>query len=241
MKKYLIAALILFSLTLYANAQVATEETITLTTYYPAPYGVYNEMKLYPHSPSVTPCSPTQEGLMYYDSIAHALRVCMCADPPTCSTYSWVDTTGYWTLSGSNLYPNDTSWNVGIGTTNPLYRLDVNGMIASRGDRTHLLGKDSFGYHWINTQNPDGSSATTLGFKNTAGDKKVVVESGWNLQVKGNLYAGAGFYNAIVTRGDSCSDWGLIARCVLPGGGDRICGCSQTPGGNYRWRILNLD
>ncbi len=25
----------------------------------------------------------------------------------------------YWTLSGSNLYPNNTNWNVGIGTTNP--------------------------------------------------------------------------------------------------------------------------
>lgn len=127
MKKYLIAALILFSLTVYVNVLAQTEETITLTTYYPSPYGVYNEMKLYPHSPSVTPCSSTQEGLMYYDSIAHALRVCMCADPPTCSTYSWVDTTGYWTLSGSNLYPDDTSWNVGIGTTAPATRLHIRG------------------------------------------------------------------------------------------------------------------
>jgi hypothetical protein len=32
-----------------------------------------------------------------------------------------------WTLSGSNLYPNSTGWNVGIGTTSPTYLLDVNG------------------------------------------------------------------------------------------------------------------
>jgi hypothetical protein len=34
---------------------------------------------------------------------------------------------GYWTLSGSNLYPNDTTWNVGIGGTNPQAKLDVRG------------------------------------------------------------------------------------------------------------------
>jgi len=34
---------------------------------------------------------------------------------------------GYWTLSGSNLYPNNTGWNVGIGTTNPGYKLHIDG------------------------------------------------------------------------------------------------------------------
>jgi hypothetical protein len=35
--------------------------------------------------------------------------------------------TNYWTLSGSNLYPNDTSYNVGIGTNDPLDKLHVAG------------------------------------------------------------------------------------------------------------------
>ena len=34
-----------------------------------------------------------------------------------------------WTLSGSDLYTNDVSWNVGIGNTNPGYKLDVTGQI----------------------------------------------------------------------------------------------------------------
>jgi len=44
-------------------------------------------------------------------------------------TLSWAAAAGggYWTLSGSNLYPNDTSWNVGIGTTSPIGALDVQG------------------------------------------------------------------------------------------------------------------
>ncbi len=32
-----------------------------------------------------------------------------------------------WTLSGSNLYPNYNSWNAGVGTTAPAYKLDVAG------------------------------------------------------------------------------------------------------------------
>jgi hypothetical protein len=31
----------------------------------------------------------------------------------------------YWTLSGSNLFPNNTSYNVGIGTTTPAKKLDI--------------------------------------------------------------------------------------------------------------------
>jgi len=34
---------------------------------------------------------------------------------------------GYWQLSGSSLYPNSTSYNVGIGTTSPSGKLQVNG------------------------------------------------------------------------------------------------------------------
>jgi len=33
----------------------------------------------------------------------------------------------YWILSGSNLYASTTTWNVGIATSSPSYKLDVNG------------------------------------------------------------------------------------------------------------------
>ncbi len=39
------------------------------------------------------------------------------------------DITTYWTLSTDNtkLYPNDTGWNIGVGTTNPDQRLEISG------------------------------------------------------------------------------------------------------------------
>ena len=40
---------------------------------------------------------------------------------------------GYWKLSGSNLYPSSTSYNVGIGMTNPANKLHVNGNIGATG------------------------------------------------------------------------------------------------------------
>lgn len=53
------------------------EESITVTTYYPSPYGVYSEMRLYPKPESqATACGQDQEGLMFYDKDRHALKVC---------------------------------------------------------------------------------------------------------------------------------------------------------------------
>ncbi|MFH0855786.1 MAG: hypothetical protein V1869_04695, partial [Candidatus Omnitrophota bacterium] len=39
-------------------------------------------------------------------------------------------TQGYWKLTGSSLYPTSTSYNVGIGTTTPANKLDVEGNLA---------------------------------------------------------------------------------------------------------------
>ncbi len=100
------------------------QEQLTITTYYPSPYGSYNELQLYPHSSPVTACNATTRGTMYYDSDDNQIKVC--------DGTSWTNLGGggYWTLFGSSLYPNDTAWNVGIGTTPGAgYKLDVAGTI----------------------------------------------------------------------------------------------------------------
>lgn len=58
-------------------AELCNAEEITLTTYYPSPYGVYSEMRLYPKLESqATVCDQSQEGLMFYDKDSHTLKVC---------------------------------------------------------------------------------------------------------------------------------------------------------------------
>lgn len=107
------------------------EESITVTTYYPSPYGVYSEMRLYPKLESdATVCnSSNQEGLMFYDKTMHALRVCRCDSGGACLLASEFDYTSanYWTLSDAEteLYPNNLAWNVGIGTAVPGQKLVV--------------------------------------------------------------------------------------------------------------------
>ena len=61
------------------------------------------------------------------------------------------DITTYWTLSADNtkLYPNSTDWNVGIGTTDPGYKLDVSGTIRAKdvfgtGGKNLIIGDDTY-------------------------------------------------------------------------------------------------
>jgi len=61
------------------------------------------------------------------------------------------DTTTYWKLSTDNtkLYPTNTGWNVGIGTTAPGYKLDVSGTIRAKdvfgaGGKNLIIGDDTY-------------------------------------------------------------------------------------------------
>lgn len=98
------------------------EESVTITTYYPSPYGSYGELQLYPSAAPT--CDSTKRGVMYYDDTANSIRVC--------NGSSWQQLSNFWTQSGNNLYPNDTAWNVGIGNTNPgANKLSVSGTVSA--------------------------------------------------------------------------------------------------------------
>ena len=101
---------------------VQYEESITITTYYPSPYGSYNELRLYPHSDPVTTCNINTKGTMYYDSEDNQIYFC--------NGNAWIRS-GYWAASGNNIY-NINPDNVGIGTTAPTQKLDVTGYVKGR-------------------------------------------------------------------------------------------------------------
>jgi len=70
----IIGLTLFFTLTLFSF--VFSEESMTITTYYPSPYGSYNELQLYPHSLPVTSCGSSTRGTMYYDSDDNQTKIC---------------------------------------------------------------------------------------------------------------------------------------------------------------------
>jgi hypothetical protein len=122
------------------------ESYVSIATYYPAPTGVYKELRLFPtNSPKTCDNVNHEEGWMYYDQSQKALFICSSNDGG--ANYGWLPvsgtpaessgnppvsdgSSGNWAISGNNLYNTNTG-NVGIGTTNPGVKLDVTGDIRT--------------------------------------------------------------------------------------------------------------
>jgi hypothetical protein len=122
---------------------LAYAEQITLSTYYPAPYGVYREMnvnyldlKNNEYDSSATPANmPADEkGRICFDQATDEIKIS--------DGYGGWDPLGggNWRLNGTDLYPNDSNWNVGIGTTNPEFRLTLDKGAASPDGGILALG-----------------------------------------------------------------------------------------------------
>ncbi len=113
---------------------------------------------------SALSCSESVSGQIYYVSSTDQLMVCNGA-----ANIPLVTGTNYWTLSGSNLYPASTGYNVGIGTTNPGAKLAVVGTasitgvtnIASPVDTTGILNVQTTGTDRIITLNGGGGTSTS--------------------------------------------------------------------------------
>ncbi|MFH1440595.1 MAG: hypothetical protein ABIH18_00920 [Candidatus Omnitrophota bacterium] len=120
----------------------AVTEQLTLTTYYPSPVGSYSELQLVPMPLVAADCTgANDEGKMFYDITTNSMRVCRNVG----GVFGWQDF-GNWTISNDNtqLFANDTAWNVGIGTITPTARLDVSGnMRFSNNVFNHLLIDDN--------------------------------------------------------------------------------------------------
>ena len=105
-------------------------DSMEIVTWYPSPYNEYEELRLYPKTNAEeSQCNSTEQlGLIYYNKEVQALKVCW--QDPSNNNYSWKDIAlgqgGYWGLSGNDIY-NTNSGNIGIGTTTPSYKLDIQG------------------------------------------------------------------------------------------------------------------
>ncbi len=74
---------------------------------------------------------------------------------------------GYWTQSGSNLYPNNINWRVGIGTTEPNNLFQVKDLISFVNTREGwYTANTALGYEAL--RNPTFNNNTHEGVENTA-------------------------------------------------------------------------
>jgi hypothetical protein len=68
-------------------------------------------------------------GTIYYDASLNKFRCYQNGVWTDCITSVTEPGAGFWTLTGSSLYPNQTTWNVGIGTNVPSEKLEVQGRV----------------------------------------------------------------------------------------------------------------
>jgi hypothetical protein len=85
-----------------------TDDTFVITTYYPAPYGVYRNMRL---NPSDEPTNGVGPGVMYYNQTENMMKFY--------NDTTWVNMTGgggggYWTQSGTDIRNTNTGGNVNV-------------------------------------------------------------------------------------------------------------------------------
>ena len=118
------------------------------------------------------------------------------------------DSTTYWTRSADNtkLYPNNTGWNVGIGTTGPHGKLDIK---QGHGDWISLSRTAGSGFWHIH--NPSSQERIEVGYTPDSGSTKwgiFVIKNNGNvgigttspsqkLDVRGNIVIRKGYYSQL--------------------------------------------
>jgi len=116
--------LVIATLSFYVLAHA---ESINVSTYYPPPYGVYNQLKILSDSDGIsgTGAVCSDEGAMYYDDIDNQMLLCG-------NSGQWQQVGGsYWRYQNPDgtchdyLYPVFTNINLGIGTQTPEFKLSL--------------------------------------------------------------------------------------------------------------------
>ncbi len=174
MKKTII---ILIGISLIALASVCayaqTTEGLTLTTYYPAPFGAYKALRLFPNNtPPAAGCNAANEGIMHYDDGAGGLPdgigLYVCTQDAT-PAFAWeqmagVGGGGHWRLNGTDLYTRDVDlgldWNIGIGTNSPAARFSVQGATGLGQHTAYFIGDNQYGLALGNLREPSGAENT---------------------------------------------------------------------------------
>lgn len=112
---------------------------ITITTYYPAPYGVYKDLRIYPSTER--PTKGVDRGLLIFNDTADGFEYY------NASGWQTIKGGGYWAQNATNqhIYNVNPGGNVGIGTTNPRSKLEIAGT-TDGGYPSSTASLDYYGY-----------------------------------------------------------------------------------------------
>lgn len=143
----------------FSQVSVSEDENLVITTYYPVPYGDYQEMRLYP-SAEPRPCSDVNRGSMYFDEAKEQVMVCRAIGV---SSYAW-QPIALWGQDGTVVHTPDAAMKVGVGVNDVVNRdgrevkMEVAGSLAV--DDIYIKSGTSTG--WV-SQRSDLVGASTSG------------------------------------------------------------------------------
>lgn len=166
----------------------AFAEDITITTYYPSPYGSYNELQLFPHVPQAADCNAAREGTLAYDSSGSGtLKVCKNAA-------GWV-----WQPVGGG---GDQFTMACLGGMAGLMLPSCCRMDSNNGQTTCWRAADWGGVNWVITASPFPAPGP-------AGRYSISLIWGQN----GSMYPACCKLNALTGHADckTATDWSLPA------------------------------
>ncbi|MBM3248778.1 MAG: tail fiber domain-containing protein [Candidatus Omnitrophica bacterium] len=146
-----------FGIILAASFSFAQEQ-ISVSAYYPAPYGAYQRLSLHPNSTidPITDPNCSNNGEMFYYDASNSIYLCSAG---TWQEIIAVGGGGAWTRVGTNLYTGDSGsptqyWKVGVGTTGPQGKFHVDPVSAGSSDDFVIGDNANYGNIGIGTINP---------------------------------------------------------------------------------------
>jgi hypothetical protein len=177
-------------------------DSLTLTTYYPAPFGAYDRFRLVPREELTGSCD---NGTLYVNNSDGDVKYCQ-------NDGTWGFVPGAWKQTGNNVILSDALSNpdlkVGIGTPSPSHHLDI---YASTGNASLRVKKDAGSDFQVVSQTNStvvGTSSDTNLELQTNNATQVYVSNTGNVGIgtstpSGKLDVNGGAVNVKNTSGDS--------------------------------------
>ncbi|MCD4780205.1 MAG: hypothetical protein K8S27_06635 [Candidatus Omnitrophica bacterium] len=150
---------------------------VQINTYYPAPYGAYDRIKLVPRATMSTTCD---QGMTYVDTADGVLKYCQ-------GDNTWGFVTDTWRMNGNDVFPTDTATNanlkVGIGTSTPSSQLHI---FSSGGNSTFQMQSSPGSEYTVTTQTNKTTMGTTNATDlelNTDGNSRLFIDNGGDIGI----------------------------------------------------------